>query len=164
MRRILTAATLGLALVSASACSQTPATAPSNPAAAPATTAAATPTAPVIDKATACAALSKAAEQFEADAVAAMKAIVESSADKTKAGTAATQLLAAFKDFQKAYVDNAAVSDAELKAAIEADLKVLDPAIAAVTAAGADLGKIEAAFNAPGIDEAGTTVDKLCKA
>lgn len=158
MRRILAVATLGVALFSAAACAE------SNPTASP-TGAAATTAAASVDKKTACTALLKASADFKTQAIALMPRMLEAASDPAKAQAVSADLLKALKDFGTAYgADAAAIADPELKMAVEADLKALNTAITAVTAAGADVTKIDAALSQQDFENAGEAVERLCKA
>jgi hypothetical protein len=158
MRRILATATLGLALFGAAACADTKPEASSS--ATPG--AAATSAAPAgVDKKTACANLTKAADDFKAKGA----TLAPKLTDPATAAAAIPELGKAITDFQAAYGKDAnAIADAELKAAVEADLQVLTTAGAALLAAGNDPAKIQAALTSPEFEKAFDKVNSLCMA
>ncbi|MDI1465630.1 hypothetical protein QEZ54_32135 [Catellatospora sp. KI3] len=154
MRRILAAATLGLALFGAAACADTPV---DNPGASAAPSAASSPAG--VDKATACANLTKATDEFTAKFTALLPKLTDPAGQKE----AATQLLADLTAFQTAYgKDAAAIADADLKAAVQADLATLGSGLAAVGQANGDVTKIQAALSTPEFSAAGEKVKTIC--
>ncbi|MBV1855654.1 hypothetical protein [Catellatospora tritici] len=154
MRRILAAATLGVALFGAAACADTPV---DNPGASSAPSVASSPAG--VDKATACANLTKATDDFTTKITALMPKLADPAAQKD----AATELLADLTAFQTAYGKDAAViADADLKAAVQSDLATLATGLAAVGAANGDITKIQAALSTPEFSAAGEKVKTLC--
>ncbi|WP_144119404.1 hypothetical protein [Catellatospora sichuanensis] len=156
MRRILATATLGLALFGAAACADTKPEASSTPTPGAASSAAAPAG---VDKKTACANLTKATSDFEAKIVPLFTKLMDPA---TQAATL-TELGKAIQDFQAAYSkDVAAMADADLKAAVQADLQTLTTTSTALVAAGTDQAKIQAALSTPEFDKAGDQVKALC--
>ncbi|MEU8074528.1 hypothetical protein AB0B31_03700 [Catellatospora citrea] len=160
MRRILATATLGLALFGAAACADTKPEATSTPTpGAAATSAAAAPAG--TDKKAACANLTKAIGDLETQGAAIVPEVLNPATQQA----AIPKLTKLVTDFKAAYgKDVSTLADAELKAAVEADLKALDTGLAAVVAANGDAAKIQAAISAPEFGAAGTKVKTLCAA
>jgi hypothetical protein len=153
MRRIIALSVASLALVATAACSEKPAAAPS----------AAATTAIAIDKATACASLKKATADMESGLEAAYPSLMGASGDDAKTAAAVAQLLTVMTDFQAAYgKDVASISDSELKAAVEADLSTLSPAIDALRAAGNDTKKLEEVMMSDKFIKGGDDVKRIC--
>jgi hypothetical protein len=159
MRRILVVATLGLAFVSAAACSDdTPTTSPTSSAAAAPSTAAT-----AVDLKAACASLKKATDEFSAKAMELAPKLLAAEADNTKAAAVAAEVLQALQAFGTAYgKDAAAITDPQLKMAVEADMKALNDAVAAAIAAGPDAAKIQAAMSTQDFENAGEAVARRC--
>lgn len=158
MRRILATATLGLALFGAAACADTEPSATGTPTPGAATSAAAPAG---VDKKAACANLTKATEDFKTQGAAILPEMMNPATQQA----AVPKLTKLLTDFQAAYSkDVNTIADAELKAAVEADLKTLQAAGAAVVAANGDAAKIEAALSSPDFTAAGEKVKTLCAA
>ncbi|WP_212826606.1 hypothetical protein [Catellatospora sp. TT07R-123] len=158
MRRILAAATLGVALFGAAACADTPV---DTPAASGAPSAAASPTPAGVDKKTACENLTKADADFKAKIMPLLPKLM----DPATAGEAVQGMVKELPAFQAAYGKDAeTIADAELKAAVQADLAGLNKALADVAAAGADQAKIQAIVTGPEFSSLGEKVQTLCKA
>ena len=157
MRRILVVATLGLAFVSAAACSDDTTTA------SPTSPAAATSAAAAVDTKAACASLTKAGEDFKAKAIELAPKIMAAQSDNAKAAAVAAEALQALQALNTTYGSTiSSINDPELKAAAEADLKTLNTAVAAVIAAGPDLAKIESVLSTQDFEKAGEAVKAVC--
>ncbi|GAA2381284.1 hypothetical protein Cme02nite_51780 [Catellatospora methionotrophica] len=159
MRRILATATLGLALFGAAACADTQPEATGTPTPGAAATSAAAPAG--VDKKTACANLTKAGNDFKTQGAVILPEMMNPATQQA----AVPKLTKLLTDFQAAYSkDVSTIADAELKAAVESDLKALQTAATAVVAANGDAAKIEAALSSPEFTSAGEKVETLCKA
>lgn len=163
MRRVLATAALGLALLGMTACAdqETPSTA--NSGAPAASSAAPAPAASPIDKAAACSAYMKAEEDLKKPLLETMMNLDAIKTDPAKAQTAIADMTKALATFETTLTPIAAGSvDAELKAAIEADIAALKKMPAAIAGAGADLDKIVEALSAPEFEKVGEGVRSLC--
>ncbi|MBB5871046.1 hypothetical protein F4553_004425 [Allocatelliglobosispora scoriae] len=159
MRRILVVATLGLAFVSAAACSD------DTPSASPTGTATATAAAPTAaaDLKTACASLKKASDDFKAKVIEFTPKLIAAEADNSKAPAVAAEALQALQEFTAAYGSNAsAINDPQLKAAVDADLKALNDVVTKAIAAGPDIAKLQASFDAQDFENVGEAVERRC--
>ncbi|MEV4416844.1 hypothetical protein [Catellatospora sp. NPDC049609] len=165
MRRVLATATLGLALLGMAACAdpETPSATASGTPAAGATSAAPAPAASPIDKAAACAAYDKAQAELTKPLMETMMNMDAVAADPAKAQQAIADLTKGLATFGAALAPVAAGSvDPELKAAIEADIAVLNKMPAAIAAAGPDLKKVVDALGTPEFEATGEKVKSLC--
>ncbi|GAA2381278.1 hypothetical protein Cme02nite_51770 [Catellatospora methionotrophica] len=171
MRRVLTTAVLGLSLLGAAACAADPAPSAAAPSSA-AASAAASSAAPAAatgtkDKAGTCAAFNELAFSPKGLAVlgATGKIIGAALGDEAKAKEQIPLLGKAIEEYRAELVKiSADTADAELKAALEADLAMVAAGGQAVAAANGDLNKIIEVLESTALDfETGRTA-RICQA
>jgi hypothetical protein len=164
MRRIITTAALGFALLGgAAACADTTDTASpgasGTPSAAVTSAAAKTGTA---DKATTCAAVKKLEEEMGAKAVTAFGNLMVAGNDAAKGKAALDELLKVISDSTaEAKKISADATDPEIKAALTEYVAEFDATVAKVKAAGTDIEKATDAF-ATDAEAAEEKLTKLC--
>ncbi|MEV0458874.1 hypothetical protein [Catellatospora methionotrophica] len=175
MRRVLTTAILGLSLLGAAACAADPApsaAAPSSAASAAVPSSAAASAAPAAptgtkDKAGTCAAFNELAFSPKGLAVLAAtgKIIGAALGDEAKAKEQIPLLGKAIEEYRAELVKiSADTANAELKAALEADLAMVAAGGQAVAAANGDLNKIIEVLESTALDfETGRTA-RICQA
>ena len=116
-----------------------------------------------VDKKTVCAAYQKAEGEAEAKLTVVVPKAAEAIANPSQAPAVLAELKAILATFEAALRTEAARSaDAQLKAAIEADVAALVKAQQDLQAAGNDVGKAFAAINTDQFTAAGEKVKALC--
>lgn len=174
MRPMFVTAILSMTLLSAAACSDK---SPDKPGSTPtgagpsasssAGTTASPGSGPVVggvDKKTVCAGYEKAVGEAQAKLQVILPQLAEAMGSPSKAGPVVTELKTVITTFETAIAAEAARSqDAELRAAIEADLAAWRQAGKDAQAAGADAEKALAALQTPEFTKAGEKVRSLCE-
>jgi hypothetical protein len=163
MRRVLATATLGLALLGMAACADQEVPAAGSSSGPAATSAAPAPAASPVDKETACATYAQAETAAKMEIVKLFGQVDAIKADPAKAQQAVADLTKALGEFETALTPIAAgATDPELKAAVVKEVEALKKVPAAVAAAGGDVEKTLAVFQAPEFSSIGTDVKALC--
>jgi hypothetical protein len=168
MRSSIFAATvLAVAALAIGACSENdkPKTLPTTGASGPANSSPQPSASPGgTDRRSICAGYDKAQGETEAKLIVVLPKVAEGLNDPAKAGPAMTELKAVMASFDASLSAEAARSqDAELKAAIEADLGVLRKAGTEIQAAGTDVPRALAALQTDEFQAVGEKVKAICQ-
>ncbi|MDI1460878.1 hypothetical protein QEZ54_07870 [Catellatospora sp. KI3] len=165
MRRVIATLALSLAVFGTAACSDTPTTeAGPGSSAAPSASAAAAP-AGTADKKTTCAAYEKAEMAAKVAMLATLGKAMDAITDESKQQELIGELKKTMVDFGTALTAAAADSaDAEVKAALEANIAALTAATTAIETAAGDFDKATDAIDAPEFEQAGKKLEALCAA
>jgi hypothetical protein len=115
------------------------------------------------DRTSVCAAYDKAQGEAEAKLIVVLPKVGEAMGDPSKAGPALTELKAVVASFDASLSAQADLArDADLKAAIQADVSALRKASGDLTAAGNDVDKALAALQTDAFKAVGEKVKALC--
>jgi hypothetical protein len=166
---IFPAVVLAIAALALSACSENDKPKTLNPPAGSSAGAPATPSpqpSPVpggTDRASVCAGYEKAQGEAEAKLIVVLPKVGEALADPSKAGPALAELKAVLATLDASFNTQATLAqDAQLKAAIEADLAVLRKAGSEIQAAGTDVARALAALQTDEFKALGEKVKAIC--
>lgn len=156
---------LAAALLALGACSEneTPNKLPTGAATSGASSPAGSPVPGGKDRVSVCASYDKAQGEAEAKLVVVLPKLAEAMGDPSKAGPAITELKAVMASFDASLSDQVNLAqDAELKAAIQADVNSLRKASTAIAAGGNDVEKALAALQTDEFKAVGEKVRALC--